>query len=214
MSHESTVAAMAELLGASDEHGLAIKLQAATTVLGFDRLVLDVAISRPVVGRVHYTGAGCPLSWQKIQTREGLADAFAPMEQCAPEGWFGLSLPAHEKAGITSKITLARPAPLPTNEEEAKHLHNNACIFSACVHVVTVKTLVPALLEHNDPQLSPREKECVKWAAHGKTSEEIGIKLHISEPTVVFHINKVVRKLGVRNRMHAVALSVALGLVA
>ncbi len=124
-----------------------------------------------------------------------------------------MNLPAHEKAGITSKITLARLAPLPTDEDEAKHLHNSAFIFSACVHVVTVKTLVPALIEHNDPQLSPREKECVRWAAQGKTSEEIGLQLHISEPTVVFHINKVVRKLGVRNRMHAVALSVAMGLV-
>lgn len=81
------------------------------------------------------------------------------------------------------------------------------------MHVVTVRTLVPALLERSDPRLSARERQCVTWAAHGKTSEEIGVQLHISEPTVVFHINKVVRKLGVRNRMHAVALSVALGWV-
>lgn len=213
MSHESTVAAMAELLGVLDEESLACQLQEVTTGLGFDQFVLDVEINRPVMGRMQFKASGHPWAWQRVHAREGLLERLDTPTDDNLGVSFGMSLPAHEKAGIASKLSLNRGKPLPIDTAEARHLYNSARIFSACVHVVTVRTLVPALLERSDPRLSARERQCVTWAAHGKTSEEIGVQLHISEPTVVFHINKVVRKLGVRNRMHAVALSVALGWV-
>ena len=204
---------MAELLSVLDEESLATKLQEVTTGLGFDRFVLNIEIIRPVVGRIHHIVSGCPLNWLKSPTTGKPIDRGSLPAQGSQDAAFNLRLPVHDKAGISSQISLAREMPMPTDAAAAQHLYNNAQILSACAHMATVRTLVPILLGLNDPKLSAREKECVTWAAHGKTSEEIGVKLHISEPTVVFHINKVVRKLGVRNRMHAVALSVAMGLV-
>jgi DNA-binding CsgD family transcriptional regulator len=63
------------------------------------------------------------------------------------------------------------------------------------------------------PRLTPREKECLRWAAQGKTSWEIGNILSISEWTVVFHITKATRKLNATNRRQAIARALSLRLI-
>lgn len=61
--------------------------------------------------------------------------------------------------------------------------------------------------------LTTRERECLHWAAVGKTSWEIAQILKIAERTVVYHIGLAVEKLQVTNRRQAVARAIALGLV-
>jgi DNA-binding CsgD family transcriptional regulator len=63
-------------------------------------------------------------------------------------------------------------------------------------------------------RLTPREKECLVWAAHGHTSREIGINLGLTAATVNFFIDSAVGKLAASNRAHAAAKAVALGLIA
>lgn len=52
--------------------------------------------------------------------------------------------------------------------------------------------------------LSPREGECLRWVADGKTDIEVGQILSISPRTVRFHINNAKAKLGVATRIQAV----------
>jgi LuxR family quorum-sensing system transcriptional regulator CciR len=61
--------------------------------------------------------------------------------------------------------------------------------------------------------LSEREKACLKWAACGKSSWEIGQILAISENTVLFHIKNAMKKLGVRTRTLAAVKAIQLGLI-
>lgn len=61
--------------------------------------------------------------------------------------------------------------------------------------------------------LTNQENRCLKWAAAGKTSAEIGLILSISQRTVDFHINNVCTKLGVNNRQTAVAMALQHGLI-
>lgn len=51
---------------------------------------------------------------------------------------------------------------------------------------------------------TPREKECLRWIAMGKSDWEIGTILSISEHTVKQHANRIKQKLGVRTRVQAV----------
>lgn len=53
--------------------------------------------------------------------------------------------------------------------------------------------------------LSPREVECLSWAAAGKTDAQIGLILTISPRTTRFHIENAKKKLGVATRVQAVA---------
>lgn len=65
----------------------------------------------------------------------------------------------------------------------------------------------------NGAELSSREKEVLRWALAGKTSEETAIILGIATRTVNFHVSVAVRKLDVVNKTQAVAKVVALHLL-
>jgi LuxR family transcriptional regulator, quorum-sensing system regulator SdiA len=61
--------------------------------------------------------------------------------------------------------------------------------------------------------LTPRETECLTWAARGKTSAEIAQLLNRSMETVEFHLSNTMSKLGARTRTHAVAIACLRGLI-
>ena len=62
-------------------------------------------------------------------------------------------------------------------------------------------------------ELTGRERECLLWAAEGKTAWEISQILAVSQRTVVFHLNNATTKLNATNRQHAVARAVARSLL-
>ncbi len=72
-----------------------------------------------------------------------------------------------------------------------------------------VRSKIPSRL----PSLTKRERECLSWAAEGKTSWEIGQLLNISERTSIFHLQNATHKLGVSGRQAAIARAVSMGLI-
>jgi LuxR family transcriptional regulator len=54
-------------------------------------------------------------------------------------------------------------------------------------------------------RLTPRELECVRFAADGLSAKEISLKLGRSAATVVMHLNAAARKLEARNRAQMIA---------
>lgn len=63
-------------------------------------------------------------------------------------------------------------------------------------------------------RLSPRERECLRWTARGKTAWEISEILKLSQGTVTWHLNNAKAKLGVYGKSHAVVKALMLGLIA
>ncbi|WP_352916861.1 LuxR C-terminal-related transcriptional regulator [Mesorhizobium sp. M1348] len=53
--------------------------------------------------------------------------------------------------------------------------------------------------------LTPREFECLKWAARGKSARDVGQILGVSKRTVTFHLENAKEKLGVRTINQAIA---------
>lgn len=64
------------------------------------------------------------------------------------------------------------------------------------------------------PRLTPRETECLRWAAIGKSEWEISRILGISEHTAERHLMNAKVRLGAVNRIQAVAEAIRLGLIA
>ncbi|KQV35243.1 MULTISPECIES: helix-turn-helix transcriptional regulator [unclassified Rhizobium] len=62
-------------------------------------------------------------------------------------------------------------------------------------------------------KLSAREIECLRWAAAGKSSDEIAIILGISVYTVSSYFKTATRKLDAVNRMQAIARAMRLKLI-
>ncbi len=61
--------------------------------------------------------------------------------------------------------------------------------------------------------LTRRELQVLALLSHGLTNREIARSLFVSESTVRAHLRTVTQKLGVHNRVHAVARALELGMV-
>jgi DNA-binding NarL/FixJ family response regulator len=61
--------------------------------------------------------------------------------------------------------------------------------------------------------LTERELQVLRAMADGKSNAEIGRELYVSEDTVKTHARRLFRKLGARDRAHAVASGFRAGLV-
>lgn len=62
-------------------------------------------------------------------------------------------------------------------------------------------------------QLSKREIEVLQSMARGKSNKEIGVALYISEGTVKYHVNSILRKLGAIGRVEAISVAIGRGLI-
>jgi LuxR family transcriptional regulator len=71
----------------------------------------------------------------------------------------------------------------------------------------------PADLAPELDQLTEREREVLRWSAEGKTAEETGTILGITERTVTYHVTSAMGKLDVTNKTQAVAKALLLKLV-
>lgn len=61
--------------------------------------------------------------------------------------------------------------------------------------------------------LTPRELECLRWTAEGKTAWEVGQILGISAQTAARHLGNATQKLGGVNKHHAVVKALRMKLI-
>jgi DNA-binding NarL/FixJ family response regulator len=73
--------------------------------------------------------------------------------------------------------------------------------------------LAPTLRPTRSTTLTERELQVLRGMADGRSNAEIGRELFVSEDTVKTHARRLFRKLGARDRAHAVAAGFRAGLV-
>jgi len=110
-----------------------------------------------------------------------------------------------------------RFAPLPKSRGELTALVAYTQLFATYVQTA-VQIVFGDGVPHGPPRtqsvrLSPREQECLQWAAEGKTAWETGMILSIAEGSVVKILASAIRKLDCANKPQAVVKALRLGLI-
>ena len=122
----------------------------------------------------------------------------------------GLSIPLHGPMGSTSAIALASDssdAEAAASKHELQALAVQFHTVYAGLHASSAEPEVPQI------NLTPRERECLQWCAHGKSSWEIGMILGISEHGASFHLKNAMSKLQATSRVSAVVKAIRLGFI-
>lgn len=157
-----------------------------------------------------------PIDWRTVQKRSDISthqrQAFQYLEDFGLTN--GITVPVHLPFGkfavmsaICDKSCGGWAKQRQTTEEPLFRLMH---AFTRGLHERNLESQIPTELPR---VLTPREKECLKWASAGKTSGEIAQIIDRSVETVRLHIKNAITKLDATNRAQAVATAINLGLV-
>lgn len=121
----------------------------------------------------------------------------------------GFTIPIHDGRGPIAAFTFAadehRGAVFGRRVEAHKRVLQ---LMSMYFHSHVRRKLSPDRVV-DGVSLSPREFECLEWAAQGKSAWETGHILGITRRTAAFHLENAKAKLGVRSICQAVARLIA-----
>ena len=86
---------------------------------------------------------------------------------------------------------------------------------AASVQAQPAAVASPVAVTADDPihQLSPREREILALIAKGDSNKHIARALDIAETTVKIHVQHILRKLGLTNRVHAAVYATERGVI-
>ena len=115
------------------------------------------------------------------------------------DGW---AVPIHLPNGSVHVVTIAT-ANYDLSSQDERALHMASLYLHARMTALRAPASPPPVRN-----LTPRERECLKWVAAGKTDWEISQILNISEQTVHGYVQNAMTKLNARTRAQAVALAV------
>ncbi len=157
-----------------------------------------------------------PIDWTRVQTSENLVTV--QKEACSYLNDFGLSrgvtVPAHLPFGrfaVMSAIVDRQNVQWNSMLDEVREpLFSLMHVFTKAILDLKFESQIEVVRWNN---LTPREVECLRWAAAGKTSEETSIILDRSIETVRPLIQNAIAKLEATNRSQAGAMAIRLGLI-
>src|SRR5258706_3651193 len=128
----------------------------------------------------------------------------------------GIAISLHDGASGHVTLTFDSSSSLTdARRDEMMAIVGDLTLIAMALHegVLSWRVAKKTARRHAGPRLTQRECDCLKFAARGMTSADIGNKLSVTERTVNFHFSRLRRKLGALNRPEAIAKGVTMGFV-
>jgi DNA-binding CsgD family transcriptional regulator len=214
-----------EILGSPSIDGLHEALARAARDMGFDRFALSLEIGRGVECGTSVLVHDYPPSWADIYTSFNLAetdsvlraseqsllafrwtelrnmvpmtkDETATFEMGQRHGLAdGFSVPRHLPGSMTGCCTFAVGADTPMPNE-------NIVVADAlgATAIARARHLSGWPIPLPETKLTDRQRDCVLWAARGKTDWEISRILNIGRATVIQHLTDARQRYNTSNR--------------
>lgn len=151
-----------------------------------------------------------PVDWSTFDRSEKKVQALFNESREAGLGNQGLSIPVRGRNGDFSLFSLTCEATSMDWVELKRAYIRDFQTLAVYFHQSVIRA---STNRQTDPNLTPREKECIYWIACGKTAEEAAIIMGISRRTVRFHIENILFKLNATNMTHAVAKAICFQII-
>jgi len=232
--------ALLDLLEARTVAELYARAKALCGQLGFEHFIYGVRLHLGGGSDHEFVLSGYPASWRQIYEKENYVAIDPTVAHCLssnlPLVWSeqhfagkaaaelmesarqfglrsGITVPMHSANLQCGLLSLARDAAAEALGQDME-LIGQSHLFASFLHEGARRLLERRQrLQPAAGRLTPREKECLTWAAAGKSSWEISRIVALSERTVNYHIGNIIRKLEVASRSQAVAKALAVGLI-
>jgi DNA-binding CsgD family transcriptional regulator len=151
-----------------------------------------------------------PFDWASLPRKNPAVVEFLADSVRHNVGSQGVSIPVRKLKHSRSLVSYS--SDLPSLEWETFKLLN---IIKLQHLAVLIDAAAHANLKPSKPeiQLSPREEQCLIWAARGKTHQEIADILNVSVASARTHLDTARHKLNCINLTHAVGIAVATGVI-
>ena len=181
--------------------GVRSELDAAFDILGeaydVDAAAEDIAALKPdvVLVDVHMPGGGGEYVIKQTLRRSPATRFLALSVSDAAEDVIAV-IRAGARGYVTKTIS---PADLAA---AVRRVHEGDAVFSPRLagFVLDAFALVSEPVDSELDQLSPREREVMRFIARGYSYKEVAARLHISVKTVESHVGAVLRKLQLSSR--------------
>ncbi|WP_243311744.1 helix-turn-helix transcriptional regulator [Fundidesulfovibrio agrisoli] len=98
-------------------------------------------------------------------------------------------------------------------EKNSAHISGLIEYLTPFIHIALSNVLYAQVAEAANNLLTRREKEVVSWLKEGKSSWEMSEILNVSEATINYHVNNIMKKLDAVNRTQIVAIALRNGIV-
>jgi DNA-binding CsgD family transcriptional regulator len=121
----------------------------------------------------------------------------------------GITIPVHGYGGSLATLTVGGDLSDCAFDDVWRESKSALMLAALYTHESASRMAVSGLT--SEARLSPRERECLLWAARGKSAWETGTIIGTSERAVRFHFENVLNKLGVHSKIHAVVRAILTG---
>lgn len=165
-----------------------------------------------ICGEPFYYSGGRMAGWRNIRALDDVNRQLDPAAYASHGIAGAITCPVHSPMGTIGAVVWA------TGDAGT----DIARIFSASaerMHILALK-FVSAYRDARqsaapvDPvEFTRREMQCLKWAAAGKTDNEIATIMGVSVPTIRFHLTNASRKLGVSGRAQVIRIATNMGYI-
>jgi DNA-binding CsgD family transcriptional regulator len=182
------------------------------TPKAYKEAFVDVSTARVDPVMQHCKRGTVPILWDRnTYVSHGVGDKW---EEQAEYGYrTGVALAMHMTEGRHFMIGVDREQALPTEPERLTRLVADLQLFAVHAQDAALRLFAPGRRLIENPRLTPRELEALRWTMEGKTAWEVGAILGISERTAVLHLQNAMHKLDVVNKHQAVLKALRMGLI-
>ncbi len=213
-----------------------------TKRMGFEHFLYAVRVNTSLTRPYQFVFSGYPREWRDHYDASGYGNIDPTVQHCAkkviPVIWerqifngkpaskmmgeaadcglaSGASFAVHGGHGEVAMLSLASSQNPRQAKQDIIAALGMAQLLTCYLHEAIQRIVLSKYpLPLKKISLTDREKECMLWAAEGKTGGDIADILTISERTVIFHLQNAGRKMGVTSRQHAVSRAISMGLIA